>query len=298
MDTRLLRSFLAVARSGSFTSAAGELGYTQSTVTSHVQKLEQQLRSRLLDRLPGGVVTTEAGARLVVPAEEVLDAEDRLRAAVSAGDERPSGTVRVMAPETLCTYWLPRVIRTVIDEEPDVRIWLAPGSFVDAVDAVRRGAIDVAVVMEPRTPQTDMTLTPIGRQALVFLDRADPTAGSGPEATWAELAQRDVLLIEEGCGFSDHVTEQLDLTGCSRGRRSRFGSVEAVKRCVGAGLGWTVLPTIAVGSEIEAGTLTVLDGPALVDCAVQAVTHPRRYRSPATRVVLDELRRSWSATAG
>jgi DNA-binding transcriptional LysR family regulator len=295
MDTRLLRSFLAVARSGSFTSAAGELGYTQSTVTSHVQKLEQQLRSRLLDRLPGGVVTTDAGARLVAPAEEVLDAEDRLRAAVSTGDERPSGTVRVMAPETLCTYWLPQVIRAVIGEEPEVRIRLAPGSFADSVDGVRRGAIDVAVVMEPRTPPTDMTLTPLGRQALVFLDRTDPAAGIGRATTWAELAQRDVLLIEEGCGFSDHVTEQLDRTGCAVGRRSRFGSVEAVKRCVGAGLGWTVLPTIAVGSEIETGALTVLDGPGLVDCDVQAVTHPRRYQSSAARLVLDELRGSWPA---
>lgn len=294
MDTRLVQSFLAVAQSGSFTDAAAELGYTQSTVTAHVQKLERQLGSRLLDRLPGGVVVTEVGVTVLEHAEALLMAEARLRAASSPPERRLSGTVRLMAPETLCTYWLPTVVRSVQRTEPDVQIWVSPGGVRDALDSVRRGAVDLAVTMEPLALSTDMDLERIGSQSLVLLDQADPAAtGSTREqsVSWAELAQRDGLLIEEGCGYSDYIADQLASTGVAPGRRSRFGSVEAIKRCVAVGLGWTALPRIAVESELRSGTLRALKGPSLIDCDIHVVSHPRRHRSAAAQVVFDELHR-------
>lgn len=301
MDTRFLRSFLAVARRGSFTDAALELGITQSTVTSHLQKLERQLGVLLLDRLPGGTVVTDAGARLTGLAEEVLLAEERLRTAASPQGGRPSGTVRLMAPETLCTYWLPAVVSAVSRAEPDVQIWVSPGGLADALDSVRRGAVDLAVTMEPFMPGTDLDLTRIGRQPLVFIDQSeapDGDSGTRQPATWDELARRDALLIEEGCGYSDHVADQLASARRPSGRRSRFGSVESIKRCVAVGLGWTVLPGIAVESELRARTLRLLEGPALPDCEIHVVSHPRRHRSPAAGVVLDELSRSCPAASG
>ncbi|WP_280276159.1 LysR family transcriptional regulator [Nocardia wallacei] len=292
MDTRLLRSFLAVARSESFTGAAAELGFTQSTVTGHVQKLERQLGSRLLDRLPTRVVVTDVGARLIERAEEVLAAEDRLRAIALGGKgSRPSGTVRIIAPESLCTYRLPGVVRAVREREPDVRIRLSPGGVGDALDAVRRGTADLALTMEPRPPLTHLALERVGTEPLLLLDHSER---AGAPVTWADLAARDALLIEEGCGYSDDVAAQLAAAGTTAGRHSRFGSIEAIKRCAAVGLGWTALPAISAESEIRAGTLTVLDGPALPHCAIHLVTHPRRHHSPALHVVLAELRRAWN----
>lgn len=290
MDTRLLRSFLAVARSGSFTGAAAELGFTQSTVTGHVQKLERQLGSRLLDRLPARVVVTDVGARLIEHAEEVLAAEHRLRSISQGGSgSRPSGTVRVIAPESLCTYRLPGIVAAVREREPDVRIWLSPGGIGDALDAVRRGTADLALTMEPQPPTTDLALERVGMEPLLLLDQH----ADGP-VTWADLAARDALLIEEGCGYSDAVAARLAAVGTAAGRRSRFGSIEAIKRCAAVGLGWAVLPAISAETEIRSGTLTVLDGPPLPQCAIHLVTHPRRHLGPATHVVLTELRRAWN----
>ncbi|WP_024799664.1 LysR family transcriptional regulator [Nocardia sp. BMG51109] len=291
MDTRFLRSFLTVAQRGSFTEAAAELGYTQSTVTGHMQKLERELGGRLLDRLPSGVLVTELGARLIEHAEAVLAAEDRLRSLSRERTDRPAGTVRLIAPESLCTYRLPAVIGAVRAAEPDVQVRLGPGGLGDALDAVRRGTADLALTMEPRTPATDLTLERLGTEPLLILDRGAPT---GIPMTWADLAERDALLIEEGCGYSDDVADHLAATGTATGRRSRFGTIEAIKRCVAVGLGWTVLPAVSAESEIGSGTLSVVDGPALPDCEIRVATHPRRHHSPALEVVLAELRRTWS----
>lgn len=291
MDTRLLRSFLAVARSASFTDAALELGFTQSTVTGHVQKLERQLGVRLLDRLPGGVQATEVGARLIPEAEELLATEERLTAVSQHGGGQLAGTVRVMAPESLCTYRLPAVVSAIRDAAPRVDVWLTPGGIDQAIDAVSRGKVDLALTMEPRLPVSELVAERLGKEPLILVTSAAEPAGAA--LTWADLARRDALLIEEGCGYSDDVAASLGGTGQPAGRRSHFGSIEPIKRCVAVGLGWTALPAIAASDQIESGALRVLEGPPLPDCEVHALTHPRRYLSPAVAVVRDKLREAW-----
>lgn len=292
MDTRLLRSFVAVARASSFTDAALELGYTQSTVTGHVQKLERQLGVRLLDRLPGGVRVTDAGARLIPDAEEILATEERLTTVSRQGRGELAGTVRVMAPESLCTYRLPAVVSALRDTAPSVDVWLTPGGIDQTLDAVKRGNVDLALTMEPRPPVSELEAERLGNEPLVLVTSAAERPGA--RLSWADLARRDALLIEEGCGYSDDVAARLSGTGQPTGRRSHFGSIEAIKRCVAVGLGWTALPAIAASDQIESGALRLLEGPPLPDCEVHTLTHPRRYRSPAVAVVLDQLRQTWN----
>lgn len=294
MDTRLLRSFLTVAHLGSFTAAALELGRTQSTVTSHVQKLETQLGVSLLDRLPTGTVLTDLGARILPDAEDILATEDRLKG-LSAAKSRPSGTVRVMAPESLCTYRLPQIINAVRQAEAQVQIWVSPGGLNESLEALHQGRVDLALTLEPLTPATDLQLEHIGTEELVLIDSPSAPAHSDQaiRSSWAELACRDALLIAEGCGYSDHVASRLAATGEPPGRRSQFGSVEAIKRCVDVGLGWTVLPRMCVAEEIHSGVLRVIDGPSLPECAVHMLTHPRRHRGSAMAVVAEQLRHSW-----
>src|SRR3569833_2483453 len=85
MDPHLLRTFVTVARRGSFSAAADELGYTQSAVSQHIASLEADLRTHLLHRRPVGV--PEAGARLLEHAEPLL-----LRLAAARADVRRGGT--------------------------------------------------------------------------------------------------------------------------------------------------------------------------------------------------------------
>jgi len=78
MDTRLLSSFLTVLRAGGITAAAVELGFAQSTVTTHIQALERLAGMPLLDRHPGGVSPTRAGSLLAGHAQQILDLQDRM----------------------------------------------------------------------------------------------------------------------------------------------------------------------------------------------------------------------------
>ena len=297
VETDVLRSFAAVVRTGSFTSAARELGYVQSTVTGHVQALERRLGTRLLDRLPSGVVVTEAGARLLPYAEQLLDLEMRIATEVPYGDDRPAGRVRLVAPESLCAYRLADLLALLRTTAPDVRLSLAPASTAQALTAVRAGAAEVALILEPDLTAVDLELEEVGSEELavlvaprdLHLYRPEP----GGELTWVQLAQRDVLLLEDGCSYSDDVARHLLATGQPDSRRTRFGSIEAVKRCVAAGLGWAVLPEVTAAAELRAGVLSALPGPLPRLPVVQLATHPNRTLSAATRLVVDHLRALW-----
>ncbi|MFI7579054.1 LysR substrate-binding domain-containing protein [Kocuria kalidii] len=292
MDTQLLRTFVLVARSGSFTATARDLSYVQSTVTAQLQALERHVGARLLDRLPRGAVPTEAGARLLPYAEQLLDLETALVAAVSAPAGGPAGRVRLVAPESLCAYRLPALLADLRTRFPGIHLGLAPAGTAGALEAVRDSTTEAALLLEPELTAADLVTEPLGSEELTLL-HAPTAVRDGPMPTWQELAASDVLLLEEGCSYSDEVARRLRAAGQPDSRRTRFGSIEAVKRCVAAGMGWTVLPTIAAESEIGAGTLAAVPAPLPDAPMVHLVTHPDRTLTPATRLVLDRLRTLW-----
>ncbi len=112
---------------------------------------------------------------------------------------------------------------------------------------------------------------------------------SGRTCGWTDLVGDNVLLLEEGCGYSDDAARRLAAVGQPTAQRSRFGSVETVKRCAAAGLGFTVLPRITAEQELADGTLTLLPGPELPASGTFMVTHPQRTLTPAVELFLHLL---------
>lgn len=293
VETDLLRTFTTVARTGSFTVTAQELGFVQSTVTGHIQALEKRLGVRLLDRLRTGTMPTDAGTRLLEYATAMIDLETRLEAEVPAGDERATGPVRVIAPESLCAYRLPTVLAELRAQAPDVRLNLVPGGTAQALRHLRDGRSEGALLMEPAMAAHDLRVEPLGPEELTLLVAPGSDLTTGP-LEWANLADHDALLLEEGCSYSDEVARQLLAVGQPGSRRVRFGSIEAVKRCVAAGLGWAVLPTVTATDELHTGTLASVTGPLPAIPTAYLATLPERTLNVAAHTVFDQLRTLWA----
>lgn len=292
MDTRLLRTFAALARTGNFTTAAAELHLAQSTVTVQIRSLERELGTRLFDRLPTGALLTSTGRRLLEEAEAVLDAEARLRATAAAGngDSAVEGQVTVGAGESLCASRVPGVIASLRRSHPGIDVHLRPVGTAGAVEGLRAGLIDIALLLEPEVNLAELVARPIAREPLVYLAAPDhPLAGRS--AGWDELAAESFFVHEEGCSYSDHLVRTLLSLPGSQPRLTRFGSIEAARSCVAAGLGLTLLPRATVERQLRDGILAVVDGPQIPPVPVQLTRHRRRWSAPAARVVADELTR-------
>jgi DNA-binding transcriptional LysR family regulator len=151
-DLRRLRAFQAVARSGSFSSAARELGYTQSVVSHHVAALENELGVTLVNRGTRPVSITDAGQRLLRHTEAALGhitaAEDELRAI--AGLKR--GTLRIGAFGSASTSFVPAALARFEASHPDVELRLEHVEEPEDLRRVRSGDLDLAVVYRVREP--------------------------------------------------------------------------------------------------------------------------------------------------
>ncbi|MEU6348170.1 LysR family transcriptional regulator [Streptomyces sp. NPDC047072] len=295
MDTRLLHTFTALARTGSFTATAAELHLAQSTVTVHIRTLEKELGARLFDRLPTGALLTEHGRGLLERAEDVLDAVARLKAmkAMNAdGDEEARGPVTIGAPESLCSTRVPGVIAALRTSHPGVEVRLYAAGTAECVEGLRSGRLDLALLLEEDADFPDVTTEPVTTEPLALVCApGHPLATREGTVTWADLAAESFFLLEQGCSYSDRLERRLLAVPDARPRLTRFGSVDAARSCVAAGLGLTLLPLTTVEDHLRQGRLVRVDGPRLADVPVRLARHRRRWTGPAARAFAQEFTR-------
>ncbi|MEU7260513.1 LysR family transcriptional regulator [Streptomyces rimosus] len=300
MDTRLLRTFTTLARTGSFTAAAAELHLAQSTVTVQIRALEKDLRVRLFDRLPSGAVLTDTGARLLERAQHVLDAEDRLHheAHTAAPIE---GSVTLGASESLCAYRLPLAVAALSRDLPTVEIHMrAVGSPSEASEQLSSGRVDVSLLLESRVDIPHLETEVIGHEPLAlvaapghpWVEAETSPRHPGEQVDLGELAElneQTFFLLEEGCCYSDDFARQLLATPGEPPRITRFGSIEAVRACVEAGLGLALLPVVSVAADLASGRLHTLRN--FPEVPILMLRHRSRWTSPAAQTVMARLRR-------
>jgi len=215
LDPRRVLTFREVARLGSFSRAAEALALTQPAVSQQVAALERQAGARLLERGPGGLSLTPAGALLLEHADVVAD---RLalaggQLAELAGDE--GRRVRIGAfPSALATR-VPRALARLTTRRPELKADVVEGTSAELVDGVRGGALHVAVCFQdaaaPRREHEGAKRADLDEEPfMALLPLEHPLAGGGPieladlaGETWV-APSREGLIVRacEQAGFT------------------------------------------------------------------------------------------------
>ena len=173
-DWSLIRVFLAVANSGSYSAAARHVGSSQPTVGRQIAALEAAVGVPLFLRHAQGMRLSDAGAELLGPAREMERAARTLALAATGKGEEMSGTVRITASVAMAQYVLPPTIARIREALPEVAIELVAS---DATDNLLFREADIAVRMF-RPEQLDVVTKHLGDLSLGlygavrYLDRA------------------------------------------------------------------------------------------------------------------------------
>ena len=248
MDTRLLRTFCAVTRLGSFSAAARELGYTQSAVSQHIVALESDLGVPLLTRRP--VAPTEAGARLLDHAVPLLLRLDAARADVARAVAEPAARLAVgVAP--LASGYLPAIARHARAagvRELAVRVE-SPAALPGALAA---GEVDLAVVASPAVRGDPPPLPAVASlratalaetPALVAVPDDHPLTGG---AALADLSEARWLAAPDAVGSLDELCATLGLPPLRTAVRCAGCGLDAPRVLAAAGEGLLLLPASAM----------------------------------------------------
>ncbi|MFF2780644.1 LysR family transcriptional regulator [Streptomyces sp. NPDC058052] len=286
MELRLLATFEKVAEVLSFTRAAAELGYAQSSVTSQVRALESSLGTELFERLGGRIRLTEAGERLLPYARRMAELAEEARAAVAAGE--PAGTITIGTMESLTTYRLPPLLEYVHHRHPAVRLALRPTLGDATRQALRQGTYDLGFLMEAGTDHEGLESEVLAPEPLALVAAPGHPLAGRAGLTAADLASTGLIGTEPGCAYRDLFEAELAGSGAEF---LEFGTIEASKRAVASGLGIALLPRITVQEELASGVLVALDWEAPFALFTQLAWR-RGKRLPAhVRLFVEQARR-------
>ena len=168
LDSRQVRAFSVLARTGSFTQTARELHITQSAISHSIKALERDVGCRLLDRLGKKVVLTQAGEQLLQHATKILVEMEHARESLGHLGKWGRGRLRIGASTTACQHLIPPVLREFKESFPGHVITIEPGDTRELVSALLRQRIDLALSLEvDKEPQLEFH--PLFTDELQFL---------------------------------------------------------------------------------------------------------------------------------
>lgn len=306
MELRQVQTFRAVAEELSFSRAAAKLGYVQSSVSAQVGALEQELGVPLFDRLGRRIKLTDAGKVMLSHSRKLLALAEETKGAVvdaGVGSGEVTGALTVSAPETLITYRLPKLLALFHERHPKVRLSVRPSAIGRLLGSVRKavedGTVDVAFVLdEPdeRVRLADLAVEILAEEDITVIAPASHALANSSIVLPQDLHGETVLLPEapeSGCAYRGQFERQLGSARVLPAETMEFQSIEAVKQCVAAGMGVSVLPNVTVGAELKAGKLAALRWEEPFEVLTQMSWNKGRWESPALRAFLEASREAF-----
>ncbi|OON81120.1 LysR family transcriptional regulator [Streptomyces tsukubensis] len=257
MDIRQLRTFHRVAALGSFTRAAAELNYAQSSVTAQIKSLEVSLGSELFERVAGKVKLSPAGTRLLPYAGQMLTLADEARG-VASPDAQPEGVLTIGTMESITSYRMPTVLEFFHHRYPRLQLALRPSLCAETLHSLRQGVFDAGFLMEAETQHSGVQSEVLGVEPMALVAAPGHRLASEVKVATEDLRRESVLAPEAGCAYRELLEAELNDGSGEPVPFLEFGNIEAIKRGVGAGLGISLLPRMAVAAEVASGALTQL----------------------------------------
>jgi len=274
-----VRIFNAVVDGGSLRAASGTLGINHSTVFRRLKRLEDAVGARLFDRLPEGYVLTQTGEEFRRHAVRVREEIDALELAVLGRDFKPSGTIRITAPDNIAYSYLPAYFERFRAQYPAIRIELLAGGT--SLDLTRREA-DIAV-RATRKPPDYLVGRRICSLAWAFYASPAYLQAEGRPARQADLEAHRLLAGEGGASrLPAMVWLEKNL-----GSRivARCNTLNAISSLAAAGYGIALLPDDQCKPDLER-LFPVTPGE---QTDLWLLTHPELRKTERIRLMMSHL---------
>ena len=254
MDLRRFITLKTVVEEGSFLRASQKLCCTQSTVTFHIQQLEQEFSVQLFEKIGRRMCLTREGKKLLPHIYELTRVMDTLREAAKKESD-PDGELRVISGETLLSYRMPQVLQRFRQRAPKVRLSLQSLNCYVIRDALLNDEADVGVFYRVGNDDA-LNRRELGEQPLALV--ASPQIA---DVDFTEPGRHNAcsfIINEPQCVFRQIFESTLRQRRITVETTIELLSIESIKRCVAANIGVSYLPRFAVEKELESGELIEL----------------------------------------
>lgn len=253
ISARQLQYFLALAQAGSFSRAADSVGVTQSTLSAAIQSLELELGVTLVDRTARKMQLLPSGEDLVARAQDIIALMEELPEHARRADRPLATRLRLGVIPSIAPFLLPKLLPATRKAFPELHLNVREGLTRSLLDAVRSGALDVALVAQPYQ-LGDFEVSEVGHDPFYLAVKRDHPLSNRDVVDAEDLESLPFLLLENGHCLREHVMAAIGAKPHENDGDVHATSITTLVQLVEFGMGVTLLPEVAVKAGAARGT--------------------------------------------
>ncbi|MFA5577090.1 MAG: selenium metabolism-associated LysR family transcriptional regulator [Tissierellaceae bacterium] len=257
MDFRQLESFVEVAKFRSFSKAAKKLFITQPTVTNHIQNLEKELDTILINRLGKSISLTDAGRLFFVSANQILNTLDRTKFELDSYKGKIHGHINIFASSIPRNYLLPSLVKSFLDIYPQVSFSIDEKDSKEVVTSILRGESNFGII-GAKYSSNSLEYIDLMEDNLLLIT---PNNGDYPLDNFSYVDSRlllkeNIIMREEGSGTRALVESSLRKCNFpieSLNIKVFTADTSTIKELVSSGVGVSLISEKAVEDDLSIG---------------------------------------------
>lgn len=247
-----LRTFVTIAENKHFGTAATKLNISQPSLSQALVALETGLGIQLIERSTRKVIVTPRGEALLPYAKAALDAADAFVARSRGTEGTLAGPITIGVIPTIAPYLLPHLLPEITERFPACEPHIVEEQTDHLVAKLRDGQIDVAVLALPLSAN-GLDQVELYREPFIAVTPQGHALTGRDDLTLANLSELELLLLDDGHCLRDQIVDLCKLADAHRSVNAqsvtRAASLTTIVQLVIAGLGSTLIPLSAVGTE-------------------------------------------------
>lgn len=290
MELRNLITFIHVAEQGSFTKAAEQLGYSQSTVSVQIKQLEEEFGCLLFERINHTITLTERGHELVSYAHQIHGLLDGFRESLNE-EKTLDGHIHVVTPDSVCEEMLSSHYIDFHNRYPSISVRFSTGDSAVMLAMLDHNEADVIITLDSHLYHKDYIIAKEERLSMHFV-----AASSSRLAACRELSIRDIIgepfiLTECGQGYRRVFDRELAKRSLELHPLLEIGRTDIITAMVAQSDMISYLPDFVTKPLVDQGSLCYLDVCDLdIDIWKQLIYHKNKWMSKSLKAFIDYVK--------
>ncbi|MBO9473427.1 LysR family transcriptional regulator [Shimia sp. R10_1] len=251
---RQLRYFEALAQHRHFGRAAEACAISQPALSVQIKELEESLGVPLFERTARQIRLTAFGEDMASRVRDILRGVEEIGEMARIAQSGGAGRLRLGVIPTIAPYLLPRFLRQLRVDFPDLELHVRETMTANLIEELRHGRIDAAIVALPVSEPTFEEMPLLSENFVLVRPKSEEDA---PAPAPEHLERERLLLLEEGHCFRDQALSFCGMPTARPHEGLDGSSLSTLVQMVGAGLGVTLIPEMAVPVETPTAEVTV-----------------------------------------
>jgi len=290
MELRNLITFIHVVELGSFTKAAQQLGYSQSTVSFQIKQLEDELGCLLFERINHTINLTDKGHELVSYAHQIRTLTDDFKESIEE-DKECSGHIHVVTPDSVCEEMINTHYIDFHTKYPSISIRFTTGDSAIMLDMLDHNEADVIITLDHRLYNKDYVIAKEQQLPMHFVAGCNSKFAGKKNLSIKDIINEPFILTEYGQGYRRVFDRELAKKSLEITPVLEIGRTDIITSMIAQSNMISYLPDFVTKPLIESGELTYLDVCDMnIDIWKQLIYHKNKWLSRSMKAFIDYVK--------